>query len=374
MQDDPFDTPPTEYDPDAGIQFDQYGRYKLPHPESGRLVSWTRATTFAKAAADTYLLNRWQERMAVKGLTIRRDLLALAGSTPLEDRKRLNEIVESAKEAAGAKSRANLGTALHGFTEIYDRGERDKAFALIPDELRADLVAYEKLIKRYSFEFIEIERRVIVPKYNVAGTFDRMGYKGLDGRPSIVDLKTGASLDFGMTEIAVQLALYANAPSIWDGPPYPGRYLAMPTDIDKQTAWVIHLPAGEGRAELHEVNIAVGWTFGAKLCADVRRWWKVKGLSRLVAEAEADDTEPVIEHKVGCAKWGDDRDTDSCTCDAIVPIPEADTFEAQIKRAGSRGDLSGVWRAAAAAGAWTPELAALGKARLAEIEPKQVGQ
>ena len=47
---------------------DRYGRYKIPHPTTGKDMSWTRATTMASSVADTFGLTNWKTRMVAYGL------------------------------------------------------------------------------------------------------------------------------------------------------------------------------------------------------------------------------------------------------------------------------------------------------------------
>src|SRR3954466_14143281 len=140
---DPFARPATapaaDDSPDADLIVG--GRYKLPDPDGGsKPLKFTRATTFAKAIADTYRLSLWQQRMAIKGVTMRDDLYAATAATPLTDRTELDRLVERAKEGAGAKTRANLGTAVHAFAERLDRGEI--TLADVPAPWRPDVAAY----------------------------------------------------------------------------------------------------------------------------------------------------------------------------------------------------------------------------------------
>jgi len=360
-----FDNPTRPPDPDEGVKRDRYGRYLLPHPESGRELSWTRATTFAKTISDTYTLNLWGRRMSVKGLTMREDLYALAAATSLDDRDTLNKICEDAAEHAGAKSAAALGTALHGFTESHDRGLP----VSVPAKWRPDLAAYVKGLDDAGIEVVPgmIERIVIVKKYAVAGTFDRIyritkrcvvelpGMKPFTLEPGTLvmgDLKTGRDLSYGWGEIAVQLWLYANADAIWNRET--GEYEPMP-EIDKRAAIVVHLPVGQHQATLFDINLTVA-AEAAELCERVRAWRKTKGLAtpRLITHAEpasVDDAEPVSVETEDPAGYG-----------------------ARLDTARTLDDLSAIWREANKAYAWTPALEARGMARRAQILADTAGE
>lgn len=270
---DQFDTPTAAVGtPDDGQEFDRWGRYKIPHPVTGKPAAWTRATTYAKSIADTFALTKWQMRMAVKGLASRADLYALAASTPVDDRDRLDKIAEDAKEAAAASAGANSGTALHAFTEQLDRGEQPK----VPAPWDADVRAYQATLAGHGVgvgrEYIEC--KTVIPALGVAGTFDRINtYRG---GLIIGDLKTGKNLEYGWLEIAIQLALYSRGTHIWD--PRTRTFRPMPA-VDQNIALVYHLPAGQARCDIYEVDIAAGWE-AAQLCGEVREWRKRKGLAR----------------------------------------------------------------------------------------------
>lgn len=241
---------------------DHYGRYLLPDPETGKERPWTRATTFAKTVAETSGLMRWQCRMVAKGVATRPDLYALAASTPIDNKATLDKIAEDAKEAAAASSGANLGTALHAFTEQLDAGGK----IVVPAPWDADITAYQIATRTAGIRVDpkHIERIVVVRDLGVAGTLDRI--VAVDGRVAIADVKTGKDLSYSWGEIAIQLALYAHADAMWDD----GAYLPMP-DVSQDIALVIHLPVGRARCDLYEVDIAAGW-WAAQMCEDVRTW------------------------------------------------------------------------------------------------------
>jgi hypothetical protein len=154
---------------------DRWGRYLLPHPEHGRVQPWTRTTTVSTSIADTFALSQWSQRMAVKGITLRPDLYALASGYDVSaDKDDLNSVCEQAKNAAGDKVAANLGTAMHNFTAKIDRGEK----VSIPPTMRPDVDAYIAAVRGYGFEIVPhlIERRVCLTAAaeDIAGTFDRV--------------------------------------------------------------------------------------------------------------------------------------------------------------------------------------------------------
>lgn len=297
----PFAMPATVGPPESEINVsgqpepkrDQWGRYLLPHPVTGlysdgkdkanRRNGWMRATTFAKLAADTFSLTRYNERLTLLGATLRPDVVALAhGKHVKRDNKELNQLVTEVKETAGAKVAANIGTAVHSFTERVDAGTM--TLDGVPADYRPHVESYLKKLQDYGLEPVPglIERTTLVDEWGkvIVGTFDRVLYHRASGTYLIGDLKTGETLDWGKMEIAVQLALYArgiNAHGVFDwntdswsavgdpmtpGPHPEGHLIKVRTDFGV----VMHLPIqgpNAGVCTLRRVNLAAGWDAAA---------------------------------------------------------------------------------------------------------------
>lgn len=350
---DQFDAPtPAQASAKDEPEFDRYGRYVIPHPVTGKKTSWTRATTYAKSISDTYALGQWMLRMAVKGVATRPDLYALAAATPIEDKDGLNRIAEDAKEAAAAKAGANLGTALHSFTEQVDRGEVPN----VPEPWARDIAAYKKMLADHRIAILPqyLERKVVVPDIGIAGTFDRIVDRG---GLKIGDLKTGKDLSFGWLEIAIQLAIYSRATHLWT--PSTRTFEPMPA-VDQDVALVFHLPVGQALAVLYEVDIAAGWR-AAQLCGQVRDWRKRRDLAQSVTVAAPMATTPT---------------TPVPAVAAPVDIPAgrktsgsgSSGLHALITKATSVGDLTQLWTDANAMGAWTQAHTEAAKKRRAQLE------
>jgi hypothetical protein len=261
---------------------DRWGRYLLPDPDTGEEKAWTRATTIAGLLDDTYNLERWAERMVVVGLAKRDDLMLLAKSVTDPNSKNgkgtLNRIVKDAKQVT--PSRANVGTAIHAATEAVDRGEIPNLPAPYDKDLDAYTVAMHALGITVEPGFIE--RIVVLPELEVAGTLDRMvRVPGWD-LPVIADIKTGATVHFAELSHAIQQSIYANATHVWD--PELGELVPMPP-VDKTRALIVHLPAGEGVCQVHVLDIAQGIE-AARVAAAVHKWRKAKGLSTPLGEQE----------------------------------------------------------------------------------------
>ena len=250
---------------------DRWGRYKISDPATGKERGYTRVTTIAKVLDDSSSLADWKTRMAITGIVQRADLLAQA-STALDDRSKLNKIANDAIDAAGAYSRANLGTALHSITQQLDLGMKPQ----ILQGLQADIETYVASIAAWDFgmkkEWIEV--LLINDEYEYAGTADRI-VTTRDGKICIFDLKTGTDLSYSFGSIAVQLAMYAHADWIYDWKT--GERTALPEGLDMKEGIICHLPAGEATCKFYTVDLEAGWE-AAKMSFATRDWRKRKDL------------------------------------------------------------------------------------------------
>ena len=320
-QPDPFTAPEPKHD--------RFGRYLLPHPDTGKEQAWTRVSTVARTLADEYNLNLWKQRMTARGMAIRPDLIAgAAAADPDADKDTLNSIVEQAMGAAESKRGANFGTALHSFTHRLDRGE-PRASLRAPAPLDRDLQVYAELLNAAGLTVEQMERVVVLPEHGVAGRFDRIvrqPHGNAKAFPwSILDLKSGKDLSYSWLEIAIQQALYAHAPLMWD--PGAGSYERKP-DVDQDRALVLHLPVGKAGPQLYAVNIREGWRL-AQVAMSVRAArTAAKSLAWLV---EPDDPAAVALHNVS--------------------------------RAASREELAQLWEQLNKRGLWTEEVNAAAMAR-----------
>ena len=246
---------------------DGFGRYMIVPTGGGKPVAHTRATTHAKTLDDHFALEQWSERMVALGLSRRPDLLAGVAAARDDDRDRIDALVRDAKAAAEAHKGANIGTALHSFTERLDLGELK--LAQVPEPWLANITAYAEMMKREQLHLDVIEAVVVVPELTVAGKLDRIVIR--NGRRYILDVKTQQSL-YGLATISIQLALYAHAETMYDQAT--GTHTPMP-EVDQQLAFVAHCPAGHGTCELIAVDIDTGW-HGALLAQHVRAFRRAK--------------------------------------------------------------------------------------------------
>jgi len=162
--------------------------------------------------SDVFALHGWEKRMVALGLAQRQDLLlrvaAVADPTSSQGKNQLDRLVEQAREHAKAGARANLGTALHAFTEAIDLG---RPLPPVPPPFDRDIAAYRAAMAAVEVSRNYVEQVRVLRELGVAGTMDRV-VRFQHGRlPLIADLKAGADLTRSWNEIVIQLALYAHA-------------------------------------------------------------------------------------------------------------------------------------------------------------------
>lgn len=258
---DPFDIPQQTK---VEMPRDGKGRPLVLLPDGSKRVAYTRCTSYVGCMEDQYNVQRWQQRMVAVGLAERPDLLVSVAAHHA-DREHLNQLVDQAREAAGATAAARTGTALHALTDQHDHGET----ILVPPAYRADIEAYQAATAELTPVYIE--QFCVQDDLRVGGTTDRMvGYRNAH---YIADVKTG-SIEYSHLKFAMQFAMYAHSKP-YD--PATDKRWEWPDDLDLTKAILIHLPQGEGRCDLYWVNIAAGWD-AVQIARAVRAWRNRKHL------------------------------------------------------------------------------------------------
>lgn len=253
------------------------GRYQIVPANGGNPKPHTRVTNFAKKLEDEYGLTQWKMRTVMLGTAMDAGIgaMALANS---DDTRELDGLVEKAMNAARANVRRETGTALHRMTERVDAGEKGLKFGQYEKDMQAYTAALESIEAR-----IELIEAVIVHEpLGLAGRLDRTvlllapdgGSMAIGGDPPyrryIADLKTGEDLSYSWGSIAVQLAIYAGATTIYD--PKTKKHSPM-VEVDQGRALVIHLPPGKGKATLYWVNLEAG-RYAIELTQKLQAWRK----------------------------------------------------------------------------------------------------
>lgn len=287
MSEDPFTTPGQEA-PETTIRRTKDGRPYVYDLEKGRERPFTRVTTFIDCIEDKTALAKWGERMVLLGVKRSAEVGSRVMQAPevptvstwptheevqarnqaLQGQKEwLQACANDAKEAAGWKQAADLGTQLHLLTEYADQG-RDLPSDTSP-VMREDVDAYLQALERHGLTPMEEEVFVVNDEVGAAGTFDRLfRWERPDGQVwnVIGDLKTGR-IDYGHGKLAMQLALYANS-SRYD-PTRPEWREALP--VSRNVGLIIHLPVGSAECRVHVVDLQAGWR-GVQLAKAVREY------------------------------------------------------------------------------------------------------
>ncbi len=273
----------------AEFQRDRWGRPLIIPTGGGKPLAYSRFSSHGQVLEDRFGLEKWKIRTSALGLVARQDLFAQLASIPADDSKRIDEILSQALEAGGGSVGANMGTALHEFTQRYDLGEI--TLADIPDPWRADVEAYARTIADHGLEIRRdlIEVTLVNDALQLAGTADRFFLDG-NGRLICSDLKTGKSIGANPLGYIVQLAAYANSVlyNVETGVRTPLG------DVDLDHGLIIHAPAQQARCDLYRVDLRGGLE-AAQLASRVKKWQKRKDLVSIQAPPTPDSTESNVE-------------------------------------------------------------------------------
>ena len=332
--------------PAPEISRDRFGRPLVTPPEGGKPVAYTRCTTFVDCVEDKFNLQKWQQRMVVRGIALRPDYLLRAQSLgdPVEQqtKKQYDALCEQAIEAAKGSAAATTGTALHALTELIDRGQE---LPPLPPEVLADLEAYKAATA--DLKALHIEQFCVQDPLQIGGTPDRI--VTLDGERYIADIKTG-SIEWGALKIAMQLAVYARSATYDIATGARGVHGASTTK-----AIIIHLPAGEARCELHWVDLTAGWE-GVQVAKRIREVRKLKFTD--------------LTHRVGTERPVPPApEPDPGPPEANAPVT-AEVLEAWIGRLSDPDLIRGLYADHNAI--WTDRLTEVARARVTELaEPRK---
>ena len=309
---------------------DRWKRYSnLTHPDTGKPMPLTRVSTIAKTLSSTHALEEWKVRMAMKGLAMRPDIIALVGTLDTEeDKGEFAKQAEICKEIAKSGHGANMGTVLHKLTEHHDQGHDLSRYTHDGGLLR-DVRAYQEALDLHQIKVASefCERIICVPELKCAGTLDKIGLTST-GALRILDLKSQKSMDFGQLDIAIQLGIYAHGYAMVDDEASmrEGKcvWMDMPP-LDLETAHVLWMRPYSAECQVMDVDIEQGW-MRAKQAVSVRA---ARNLTLITPSRPP--APPAVDWK--------DRLTTARTVDELVSIGQQ----------------------AHAAGAMTPELAAFGR-------------
>lgn len=252
--------------------FNGNGQYRLPDPATGKMTSYTRASTVAKTLEDTWMLDKWAKRMMLIGLqrstALQADLdqlieehLTLGNGDrrflAADLRNPLNELSEEAQHRAGATAAAEFGTAVHAWCEWVDLGLGH--VCRVPEMFRPWVLGHRRALSAAGLRIDPYwtERVVLNTRYGIAGTLDRLFW---DHRGTLFlgDIKTSRGMDYSWLYFSIQLAIYHGADYMRSADGM--AWEPMPA-LDPDTALISHLP----REEPHAAHIVpLNMRFGAE--------------------------------------------------------------------------------------------------------------
>lgn len=284
------------------------GQYKVKRPTDGKMVGYTRVTTYIACLEDTTALEKWKARILLEGvaagdsaevvstvndLAHNRDLtiekarrkdrkgklqpgeLATYVAGAWADFKRgMDRLADEVFEVGGGREAATKGTDIHALCAtaavegIQPIADMLTAGEITPSDL-ADVEAFLDALDRLGAKVIEVERVIVNDDLKVAGRLDYVVMVKLPGetrgRRRVLDLKTGR-VDYGTAKIAQQLEMYAGATG-YDLETHEREDLKL----DRAKAILLHLPAGSGKASAYVADLTLGRR-GNRLAGEVRTW------------------------------------------------------------------------------------------------------
>ena len=267
---------------DFSVERDRWGRPLLYPPQGGKAVAYTRASTMAKWLDSQAGLINWKASMAMIGMArskpIQARIAAIVARTEndayRENKEALKDLVENATQIAQAQGRADLGTAVHEFTELLDAGTLDWQF--VPEQLKAPLALYRE--KMQAFETVDTEVFVAVDADNNgktirgAGSLDRI-IRHPEFGVCVADIKTGAEEPKYPLGVTTQVAIYSRgsryrdarfpgSPGFGDGEPNvdgTAYRKELHPELNKSVGIMIHLPLEKAECSLYALDLDHGW-------------------------------------------------------------------------------------------------------------------
>lgn len=306
------------------------GQYKVARPTDGKVVGYTRVTTYIDALEDKTMLTKWKMRVLLEGVAAAEELAATAekgqridsptatirdlahrrdvaiAKARKADRKgklvpgqlatitegawsdfkrAMDQLADELFEIGGGREKATKGTDLHALVDLYDSegidavGAKLEAGEITPSDL-ADVEAYARATKALGLKVVAAEQVVVNDELKVAGRLDRVFLAKL---PAIHDPKTGeeirpadtrakryvGDLKTGNVEYSIgKIAQQIRAYA--EGQAYdPETHERTSHGANRTTGILIHLPAGSAKATIHVVDLGVGGQ-GNKIVGEVR--------------------------------------------------------------------------------------------------------
>lgn len=285
------------------FSFKNHSYWLTPDGSGARARRTKGVTTLAKIPDDTYALTQWLKRGVAAGMGLNPALVERAAAHQ-GDRDELDGIAEEALIAAKAHDALGRGTAAHRIAERIDLEQMVVDTPLS----RQVAAAWAKALADAGLEVVPeyVERTVVYPDVPLAGTFDRIFRRKFDGALVVGDLKTGARALQYPHAIAIQLALYANAPLLagrLDERGVTESFTAMPP-VNKRRGYIIAMP-DDTTVEVKTVDIEAGWAAAQAIVFPTLDWRARRDLVHDIAESSVTPLEDSIRARLGILKMVD---------------------------------------------------------------------
>lgn len=258
-----------------GVRRDHYKRPLLVPIGGGPRKPYTSVTTLSDTLGDTRGLDRWDRRMIARGIGLDESLAALAAAEPYhtglgerdeeamkESGRRLDEIIERARDVAKAHQKRDWGTAFHGMTEPENR-----PYIQVPKRMQPAVASWWDKVAEYEAEIVATEVFVVNEEFGCAGTFDHLVRLPWLEHLIVLDKKSGI---YHPEKTRIQLALYAGG-VVYDKETDERRSFeeVYGAPVNQDIGITSHTPAvlDEGNTEWYEEPLEIG-----RRAAAAARW------------------------------------------------------------------------------------------------------
>jgi len=234
---------------------DGKGRPLILHPETGKVVAYTRISTFASTLTSKYLstYDGWWGMRAYHLFPEQARMIATA-----PDQKGQQKAMDSLLQAAGKHEKRDTGQRRH--TRVRQFITKSPLLPALPDDAYAELQAVADTVRSLG-TITGVEVPLVFDDWRVAGSADYVGV-GEDGRPFVADLKTGDSRFGNSTDIewCLQLVAYSKGHR-WEHHTQTRGEKVCPT---QPRLYIIHAPqsSGSDKIRIYEYDPAIALTLG----------------------------------------------------------------------------------------------------------------
>jgi hypothetical protein len=226
-----------------------WGQPLIVPAEGGTPRAYKRASNYGSVLTNRSGIENWMKECVARGIAHQPDLVDRAVAT-VYDPKEFRRTVDALFIAGGGDSAAKLGTTIHDVLAQLDQG----AITLddVPSDFQVHARHWQDALALHGFEVLPeyVECHLVCDGYEVAGSADNILLRISDGALVIAEKKTGKSISERPIDYAVQMFLYAHS-ELYDV--RTGE--RTPLAIDKDTAYLFHIPASGTGCDVYEINL-----------------------------------------------------------------------------------------------------------------------